>query len=71
MSVAAFQARLTVVAVFEGEARPPGALGGVVSLLAALTVTLTVADEVTALLLSVATALKVWVPADALLQLTL
>ncbi|MNV58451.1 hypothetical protein D3C71_1508290 [compost metagenome] len=60
-----------MVAVLDGEARPPGTLGGVVSLLAAVTVTLTVAEEVTALLLSVATALKVWLPALALAQLTL
>ncbi|MNV61314.1 hypothetical protein D3C71_1538170 [compost metagenome] len=71
MSVAAFQARFTVVAVLDGDASPPGTLGGVVSLLAAVTVTLTVAEEVTALLLSVATALNVWLPAEALLQTTL
>ena len=70
MSVEAFQLSATLLEVCEGEASPPGTLGGVVSLEPPLTVMLTAAEVVVAFWLSLATAVKLWLPAVALFQVT-
>lgn len=69
LSVDGLQLSAMLLAVRVPTASPPGTLGAVVSPLAALTVMVMVAVLVVALLLSVATARRVWLPALALAQL--
>ncbi len=71
LSVDGLQLSAMLLAVRVPTASPPGTLGAVVSPPAALTVMVMVGVLVVALLLSVATARRVWLPALALAQLAL